>query len=404
MDLPDRVQSQDPLARFRQKIAENARAWLGFVRVERPESTALVREFANMDRAANQALREPNAWREGLLLAVALWPFIESHGYWLAWRGVMDRALTVCRQLGDPEAEVDITDQLGELARNMGDNRAALAWQEQALGLARRLGNQAVVGRVLVHLSQQYLPQGRYEEAKACCEEAISLLAPLGAEGDIAVAHNNWGIVCAEDGQLESALMHVGLAEAMFEGQGNRRGWAKSLHNQAEIYRHQRRWAEAEVLYERSIALAAAAGDEVTAVRSRASLAIILHQLGRHEAALAVHHDTKPFYRRLGDRAGMARVINNEGAFLLALGRRDDAARAYEQAAQLHLEIGNLGDAAISILNRAEIFLDEGNVERAVIRLQQAGKLLEGLPDTPSIPHQFYADLLGRAAAVLEPK
>ena len=187
------------------------------MRDQRTESPALTREFANLDRAANQALHEPNAWREGLRLVGALWPFIESHGYWLTWRPALDRALVVSRRLKDLAAEVEITDQLGELARNVGENRAALDWQEQALKLARSLGDPAVVGRVLIHLSQQHLPQSRYQEAKACCEEAIALLEPLEEEGEVAIAHNNWGIACSEEGLLDSALAHLESAETMFE-------------------------------------------------------------------------------------------------------------------------------------------------------------------------------------------
>jgi tetratricopeptide (TPR) repeat protein len=396
-DLPDRLHSQDPLARFRYKIAENARAWLGFVRDERPESAALLREFANLNRAAAQALREPTAWAAGVPLVVALWPFIDWRGYWLAWRGILDQALMVCRRQEDLVAEVEITDQLGEVARTLGENRAALAWQEQALKLARRLGDQAIIGRVLVHLSQQHLPQGHYQAAQACCEEAIALLTPLGAEDEIAIAHNNWGIACSEDGQMELALAHLVLAETMFEAQGNRRGQAKAIHNQAETHLRQQRGAEAGILYERAIALALDAGDEVSAVRPRTSLAILLHQQGQHEAALALHREIEIVYRRLGDRPMLARVINNEGAFLLALGRQDDATRAYEQAAHMHLESGNLGDAAVSLLNWAEILLDRGDAEQAQTRLGQAGELLGALPDSPSPVRQYFAALLERA-------
>ena len=207
MSLSERMQAEDPLARFRKKIGENARAWFGFVRDERPESAALMRELANLNHAAAQALREPTAWAAGVQLVVALWPFIEWHGFWLAWRAILERALVVCRRLGDLAAEVEITDQLGEVARSVGENRAALDWQEQALGLARRLGDQAIIGRVLVHLSQQHLPQGHYQAAQACCEEAVALLTPLGAEAEVAIAHNNWGIACLlEEGQMESAI------------------------------------------------------------------------------------------------------------------------------------------------------------------------------------------------------
>ena len=395
---PDRLRSDDPLARFRSKITANARAWLGFVRDHGPESTVLTREFANLDRAANQALSEPIAWQDGLRLVVALWPFIEWHGYWLAWRAVLARALVVCRRLGDLTAEVEITDQLGELARNVGENRAALDWQEQALRLARGLGDQAIVGRVLIHLSQQHLPQGRYQAAKACCEEAIAILEPLRAEKEVAIAHNNWGIACLEEELMEPALAHLVLAEAMFETQGNRRGQAKAIHNQGEAYRRQERWAEASPLYQRSILLALEAGDEVGAARSRTAFAILLYQQGQHEAALDLHREIEMYYRRLGDRPMLARVINNEGAFLLALGRWEDAARSFELAAQTHLETGNLGDAATSLLNWVELLLDRGETEEAQGQLLQTAELLGALPDPPAQLRRRYAVLLEQAA------
>ena len=396
-NLPYRARPHDPLARFRRKIGENARAWLAFAQAHRPESADLGRELANLDRAANQALLEPTAWPDGLALVVALWPFIEWHGYWLAWREVLDRALVVCRRLDDLAVEVEITDELGELARSLGENPAALAWQEQALNLARRLGNQAVIGRVLVHLSQQYLPQGQYSAAKACCEEAIALLEPLGAGGEIASAYNNWGITYLEEGLMTPALAYLVLAESMFDAQGNRRGQAKAIHNQGETYLRQGLWAEAEPLYERSIALATAAGDELGAVRSRASLATLLHEQGQHETALGINHEIERFYRRLGDRRMLARVINNQGAFFFKLSRWEEADQAFEQAAQIHLESGNLGEAATSVLNGAEILLDRGAREEALTRLQRAAEILDAMSSPWPDERQRHAALLGQA-------
>ena len=80
----------------------------------------------------------------------------------------------------------------------------------------------------------------------------------------------------------------------------------------------------------------------------------------------------------------LARVINNEGAFLLALGRWEDAARSFEQAAQTHLETGNLGDAATSLLNWVELLLDRGEMDEARGQLQQTAELLGALPDPPA--------------------
>lgn len=198
---------------------------------------------------------------------------------------------------------------------------------------------------------------------------------------------------------MESGLEHLTLAERMFVAQGNRRGQAKSLHNQGETYLRQERWSEAGNLYERAIALARDAGDDVGAIRSRAALAILQHHQGQHEAALETHREIEIVYRRLGDRPMLARVINNEGMCLLALGRWEEAARAYEEAAHMHLDLGHLGDAAISLLNRAEIALDRGDEEQAQAPLQQAGELLDALPGSPAPVRQYYAALLARAPA-----
>ena len=95
----------------------------------------------------------------------------------------------------------------------------------------------------------------------------------------------------------------------------------------------------------------------------------------------------------------LARVINNEGTFLLALGRHDEAALAYEQAIQMHTDIGHLADAATSLLNSVELLLDRGDAEQARVRLRQAEELLGELPDSPSPLRQLYSALLQQAMA-----
>ena len=185
----------------------------------------------------------------------------------------------------------------------------------------------------------------------------------------------------------------------MFEAQGNGRGQAKALHNQGEAHLRQDCWAEAEPLFQRSIAKAVVAGDEVGAVRSRTAMAILLYQQGQHEGALRLHREIELFYRRLGDRPMLARVINNEGACLIALARWNEAAQAFELAAQMHRESGNLGEAATSLLNWAEILLDKDAAEQAQARLQQAAELIDALPGPSTQLRQQYANLQERTIA-----
>ena len=204
----DRSVPPERLERFRRRIASNAAGWLGFIRQRGSDVAGLELEFANLTKSVSQALLEPLAFVAGLDLVVALWPFVELRGYWLGWERVLQEALVVCRSLDRPAVEAQLLDQLGDLARIVGDSRSALAWQEQSLTINRRLDDPANVGRVLDHLSLQHLALGDHPAAERCSREAVDLFAQTGNQANLAAALNNRGLICQQGGQWELAIQH----------------------------------------------------------------------------------------------------------------------------------------------------------------------------------------------------
>jgi tetratricopeptide (TPR) repeat protein len=276
------------LERFRQKIADNATGWLCFIRQHTHDVSTLDVEFANLTKAISQALLEPLAYAAGLDLVVALWPFVELRGRWLGWESVLQEALVVCRDLERAEVEAQLLDQLGELARIVGDSERALLWQEQSLHAYRRLEDQPRVGQILNHLSMQHLALGNYTSAAQCSQEAVETFAQTGERTDLAAALNNLGLIYQQSGQWELANRQHAEAAALFEASGDSRGQAKAIHNQGEVYRHSRRPDEATDCFRRATALLTSIGDEINAARSRVSLSIVLHGLGQTGQALAI--------------------------------------------------------------------------------------------------------------------
>ena len=385
------------LERFRQKIADNAAAWLCFVREHAKETAVLEKEFPNLAKAVQQALLEPRGHLAGLELTVALWPFVEQRGYWLAWQRVLQDALAVCRLVHRLDLEAQLLDQSGELARILGDGRRGLAFQEQALTCYQQLGDRIGQGRVLTHLSMQHLALGDCAAAESCCQKAMEICTAACRPAELAGALNNRGLVYQHAGKWEAALEHHRRAAELYEVVGDRRSQAKAIHNLGEDYRQLRRMEEAADCFQKAADMHAAAGDEINAARSRMATGIILHATGRTEAALAVHREVEPLFRRLGDRPWLARAVNNQGVFLADLGRVDQAAAAYAEAVELHLANGDVAFAASTLLNWAELLLDNGRTKEGQDRLQQAETLLATLPTPPAWITRTYETLKRRA-------
>jgi tetratricopeptide (TPR) repeat protein len=373
----------DFLARFQRKITRNAAAWQAFLAEHGDDPAVLDRELANLTKAAQQALLEPQAWDEGLALLGQTWPHVELRGQWQAWQALLAQGLEVSRQAGRAGIEALLLDQLGEVARLLGDNRGAQEHFQAALALYRDLADSAGAGRALSHLSQAQLALNHWNAAVQSCQQAVALLTGLDQPNEMAIAHNNWGIICAEQGQFEDALAHFEQAEASFRTAGNLRGQAKLILNRGDFYRRRQQWDVAESFFRQALALHEELGDRHGIAMLQMNLSILLYQRGEPAAALALSIEAETTLRRLHNRPILARVCNNHGMFLSALGRPAEAQEAFEEAARLHLENGDRLYAADSLNNCANALLDEGRLHEARGYLARARAWLELLPSLP---------------------
>ncbi len=375
--------SSDLLARFQRKIAANAAAWLDFVQAHNDDPAALERELANLTKAARQALLEPLAWDEGLALLGETWPHVEVRGQWQAWQSLLAQGLDVSRQAGRARFEALLLDQLGEVARLLGDNRGAHEHFQAALALYRALADPAGAGQTLSHLSQVQLALNHWDAAVESCQQAVVLLTGLDRPNELAIAHNNWGIICAEQGQFEDALTHFEQAEVSFRAAGNLRGQSKVNLNRGDLYRRRQQWDAAESFFRQALALHEELGDRLNLAILQMNLSILLYERGEPAEALALSLEAETALRRLHNRPVLARVCNNHGMFLAALGRLAEAQEAFEEAARLHLENGDRLYAADSLNNCANALLDAGRLDEAQDYLARARALLEALPSLP---------------------
>lgn len=391
----------DYLARFQRKIAANADAWLDYVQAHRDDPAALDRELANLTKAAQQALAEPAALDEGLALVEETWAHVELRGLWQDWQTLLAEGLRVSREIGRSQREARLLDQLGEVARLLGDNDRAQEHFEAALALYRRLDDPAGAGRALAHLSQVQLARNDWDGAGRSCQEAAVIFETLQQPEDVGLVHNNWGLVCQEQEQFEAALAHFEQAEAAFRVAGALRGQAKTLANRAETLRRRQEWQDAASYLRQAIALYQQIGDPLHSANMQMTLSILLYETGQPAEALALSLEAEAVFRRLRHRPFLARVCNNLGIFLAALGRPAEAHAAFEESAALHLSNGDQLYAASSLTNCAEVLLDQDRLIEAQERLTHATDLLDSLSEVPQWVLRDYQAQQARLEAAL---
>ena len=85
-------------------------------------------------------------------------------------------------------------------------------------------------------------------------------------------------------------------------------------------------------LYEQSLALSEAAGDQAGVAAACYELATLVGDRSASDAALSYLARALDLYRDMGDQAGQGRVLNRLGGLYIELGEEEQALAAYEQA------------------------------------------------------------------------
>jgi predicted ATPase/class 3 adenylate cyclase len=162
---------------------------------------------------------------------------------------------------------------------------------------------------------------------------------------------------------LEGALARGGSAPAALR--------ASALDGAAGIAYRQGDYEHSRSLFEMSLGLCRALGDELGTARMLGSLANIAVAEGEYERAMAEYEEARAKLDELGDRGRVAQVVANMGAVANVQGRFELGRSLSEEALALQRELGNSEAATISLYNLARIDLRTGRLADAAELFRQ---------------------------------
>jgi ATP/maltotriose-dependent transcriptional regulator MalT/DNA-binding SARP family transcriptional activator len=222
----------------------------------------------------------------------------------------------------------------------LGRWEEALALTEVAERGYRACGDCQGLAYVLLHRCQVWQEQGRFQEALALGQEALSLIEETG----VPVAYEAYRILGMSRlalGRLEEAEAHLRQALTYSLEQGSDYAQASVQHALADCLWRQGRWAE----------------------------------------AVAVQRQAVATQRRLGNPAALAGALNDLGFYLYLTGEYGEALRLFEETLELARRSSHRRHEAFALVSLGELTRDLGALERAMEACQEGIAIADELGD-----------------------
>jgi len=120
-------------------------------------------------------------------------------------RELLERAVTVARQVGDPTTLVRALNELGNVLHTMGDDATALERKQEALALARQAGDEGTVADCLNDLAILAVSRRDDASARRYLEEAYAITIRSGGPRERAIAGLNLAGALVASGEIGRA-------------------------------------------------------------------------------------------------------------------------------------------------------------------------------------------------------
>jgi DNA-binding SARP family transcriptional activator len=230
---------------------------------------------------------------------------------------------------------------LGPYLLRRGQWQDLLVTGRFTLTATRRLGNRSEEARAYHGLAGAETQLGRFDEARAHLEQALSLLVEVGNHEGQASTYRSLAVIAASQGRHAEALANSQRALEHFETAGNRRGQASALNAvgwcQAELGDYE----SARVNCTSAFDLFHELGDRAGEANASDSLGYVHHQLEAYDEALACYRHALALCRELGDRRNATDNLVHLGDTQYAIGDRPGARDSWLEALATLEELGH---------------------------------------------------------------
>jgi class 3 adenylate cyclase/tetratricopeptide (TPR) repeat protein len=331
----------------------------------------------------------------------------------------------------------------GQAAQAAYANPAAISYYQRVLPLLP----EAEQVPVMLRLGQVLELVGEWQAAEAIDRQAEALAQHLGDADGHAQAQRALGWLLRKRGDYPEAQAWMARARERFQLLDDPDGLSHVLADIGEIYRLQGNYAEARGYYDQSLGLAGSIADPPRRLAARAhalrgagtvatwqgdygaagqlngeslalrrelgdkpGVAVLLNNMAivaRFQRDLAgarrMNDESLALFRELGDRWAVGQLLNNQACVASDQGSYAEARALLAESLLIRRQLGDKAGLALSLNTLADVVLDEGDYRAARPLLDESLAISRELGDQTAIAY-LIEDYAGLAAAEAQPE
>jgi tetratricopeptide (TPR) repeat protein len=294
---------------------------------------------------------------------------------------LLERAITLARQLGDRSGEAHCIERVGDIARVRSDPDAARPLYEEARSIYRELGDQRSEAICVKRAGDIALERCEYSLAEQCYAEAVGIFRDIGVRlGEATCIH---GLANVALRRLDNVLARQRYEEAIaiYAEVGAREGKASCLYGLGEISVFRHEYDDARRLYQDALAIYREIGARFGEAHSLRSLGNVALALADYTSAERHFEQARAIHRDVIDRHGEALCTLSLGDLAAIRGDYELAQQRYASALPIYHEVGDPHSEACCILRLAEAAVERGSYTDAATLYNEARSLFQQTED-----------------------
>lgn len=217
-------------------------------------------------------------------------------------------ALDICRSIGDRRAEASCLFYLGDISFAVDDFVEAEKSFQVARALAAELGRPSLVATCQLALSRVHLATRHLSAAEEDLARALSAYRQLGHHQGTGATYALLGKVASMSGRYDEAEERLSQALAVFSQLDDAQGVADVHNDRAYVALRTGRIQEAREWYALALNIAQSLSSLATEADSFRGLAVTSQALGRTADAVQWYHQALVLYEQLGADSDVANI------------------------------------------------------------------------------------------------
>ncbi len=271
-------------------------------------------------------------------------------------------------------------DNLGIVLRDLGRFEEAKALSQDALTVTDSLINASAYNNIGV-INRNL---GLYDEALESYLKALSIYEAKRMEKQVATVHNSIGMVYSYNNLSEKAIEYHLKAKASFEKLNDQKGISEVYNNIAIIYANSGDLDEALNYFKYSLSIEETLKDKKGMAESVNNVGAVFYYMNEIDSSLIYFKKSIDIEKSIGNLVGVGSSYNNIAQVLVENDRVDEAKRYIDSAYTYAKQAKSAFDIESSLLTYTDYYELKGDTKTALQYYKEYNKLHDSITNVES--------------------